>query len=546
MRISHMKSGKVLAVALLFALTTLVAGLMLSPGQKDAHAQTTTLWSATLNPANVAGDTTYGCSSAGSLRCALTARLTDDDFTLGSTEYRIVAISVNNGQMDLHFNTAASADLKKHKLVVGSTEFALSDATANSGSTHFRWTSTGLDWSSGTTVSLSLKKTVPVVIWSGTPYAVTEGTKVHPGRHWPYDTTEFTVTLNINPPLEKSALLYYTFGVNKDVWEKYNCRGGDADYNIDYRPQDSRDRKSTTLQAGATSLQIKVEIMADDYPERDETLVMCIDRPDSQPEYSIPQRKVNITIRNDDGAIPQTPNQPTNLSASVEKEGDGHLIKLRFQAPASGPTPNCYVARYWKDGSDVPDYMGNTVPSNADCKLGPTVEVDGQTYFTKTARRVRMPHLSESSSYQPKDTSVYRFEVVPVIKVTPTRWARFIKTRGTPATLSNVRVSNAPVFYGGSADDAATEKPGAVRKLKVTQNRKGHLKVAWKEPKNGGEAKGYYVRWSLINPLKVKEAFTPNKNLVIKDLKPGRYIVWVQAVNEMGRGAKVAANIGIK
>ena len=124
-----------------------------------AHAQTTTVWSATLNVKSASG---FGCSNIHSAAsCSTAANLSDDDFTHGGTTYTFHGILYNpTGQAHLQVRfsgltgAAAKTALTGLTLNAGSSNsYAIADATT--GTNTLNW-SNGPGWSVGDTVSLSL------------------------------------------------------------------------------------------------------------------------------------------------------------------------------------------------------------------------------------------------------------------------------------------------------------------------------------------------------------------------------------------------------
>ena len=109
---------------------------------------------------------TYGCSNdiAGA-HCSDTANLAEDEFTAASTTYSIGQLWITTQFLNLEISPALPAHLVSSlTLKVGSASFALSNA-ATSGET-FTWTSPGLSWSAGDSVSVSLERpdnTAPTV-----------------------------------------------------------------------------------------------------------------------------------------------------------------------------------------------------------------------------------------------------------------------------------------------------------------------------------------------------------------------------------------------
>ena len=154
MRASFLRrSPLLLLAAMLMALATLFA-----PGAQPAQAQQS-FWTATLTVNN-----SGGCNHiTGSNNCA--NRLTDTDFTYGGASYTIRFIRLDRGTLFIAFNKAIPDSLKNSgvALVEGDTSLAFSDATRDqffSANDRLTWTSTGLSWTAGGTVTLSLTDSI--------------------------------------------------------------------------------------------------------------------------------------------------------------------------------------------------------------------------------------------------------------------------------------------------------------------------------------------------------------------------------------------------
>ena len=120
-------------------------------------AQNTPVWSATLTVRDVLGQT-LGCEN-GLSGDECSTRLTDDDFTHGGTTYEVETVWLHSGTLFFQLNRAFSDALKRLTLQVGSASFPLRNArftgvTRNNDLA--RWRNTGLSWTAGGTVSLSL------------------------------------------------------------------------------------------------------------------------------------------------------------------------------------------------------------------------------------------------------------------------------------------------------------------------------------------------------------------------------------------------------
>ncbi len=142
-----------LSPLLLLAVALMALAVLFAPGAQPAQAQTTTVWSATLSV--VVGTSTglTGCS----IQPPCSSQLTDDDFTYGGVEYTFTTIYVSGGSLNVTVNKAIPAALKSAlTLHVGSSQFALAGAAFTGNDRVMTWTNSGLSWSAGDTVSLSL------------------------------------------------------------------------------------------------------------------------------------------------------------------------------------------------------------------------------------------------------------------------------------------------------------------------------------------------------------------------------------------------------
>ena len=157
-----------------------------------AQAQTE-VWSATLTPQVISNSGTLGCknSNPAAQECSNTSVLSDDDFTLGSTDHVIAVIGLTADALSLS-HTPALTDVDPLFLVLGTTFLALSDATSIQGGEILLWGGTGLSWTAGTDVSVRLiSATAPAVtdvdVTSAPASADTYGTS---------EKIEFTVTFD--------------------------------------------------------------------------------------------------------------------------------------------------------------------------------------------------------------------------------------------------------------------------------------------------------------------------------------------------------------
>ena len=154
MRASGLRRSPFLALA-----AALVAlAVLFAPGAQPVQAQQS-FWSATLTPGDLTGGN-FGCFHI-VVVCSSTTVLTDNSYTYGGVSYTINQIILNSGTFFIVHNKAIPDSLKNSKvaLVVGDTSLAFADAarsTATVTNSRLEWTSTGLSWTAGTAVSLSL------------------------------------------------------------------------------------------------------------------------------------------------------------------------------------------------------------------------------------------------------------------------------------------------------------------------------------------------------------------------------------------------------
>ena len=140
-------------------LLALLAATALLALAAPAQAQTE-IWSATLTPQDL-GEGALGCYSPElnpAVACSNTAVLSDNDFTLGSTDHTIVIIELGPGSLQIT-STGVFTDADTLVLVLGTTSLAFSDGIPGSdgaGGDGRIWGSTGISWTAGTDVSVRL------------------------------------------------------------------------------------------------------------------------------------------------------------------------------------------------------------------------------------------------------------------------------------------------------------------------------------------------------------------------------------------------------
>ena len=168
------------------------------------------VWTSTLTAADLGG-ARYGCdnSSSGD-ECS--SALTDDDFTYNSVDYQVTAITLRRGTLNITLDTDVPTDFNDLFMSAGSAHLALADNNA-AALDQAQWSSTGLDWSEGTTVEFSMG--VPArqtgVTVSPATLAIDEGS-----------SGTFTVALSADPGSDATVALVRT--------QYYQDNAGRADH----------------------------------------------------------------------------------------------------------------------------------------------------------------------------------------------------------------------------------------------------------------------------------------------------------------------------
>ena len=163
---------------LLLATVLIASTAFLVQDTRPAEAQqTTTTWSATLKTRSIMTNV-FGCWNGSSFiqwRCTRTISLTDDDFSNNGTSYSFSKITLDGSTntLEVALSRAFPQDIRTSgTLHVGSSQFSFSSAAYSNENRTAKWSNTGLDWSSGDRVPLSL--TMPtddnsIIILSASP-----------------------------------------------------------------------------------------------------------------------------------------------------------------------------------------------------------------------------------------------------------------------------------------------------------------------------------------------------------------------------------------
>ena len=117
------------------------------------------VWSGTLTVQDL-GTSVLGCDNVATAgKCSDAAVLSDDDFTLGDTDFAIAKVRLTGGALLLNLDTGLTAAAGSLTLHVGGTAFSFEGADVEGGFGR-QWNSSGLVWTAGDTVALQL--TVPI------------------------------------------------------------------------------------------------------------------------------------------------------------------------------------------------------------------------------------------------------------------------------------------------------------------------------------------------------------------------------------------------
>ena len=160
----------ILRLSPLFLLVVALMALAVfhAPGAQPAQAQTTTVWTATLTVQDIIG-LFKGCQEDEANDCS--AALTDDSFTYAGVSYQVIRVFVGNsdGELTISLDKVFMGNVRvldDLTLNVGGQSFPLataaSEARFNEGD-QAGWENSGLSWSVGDKVSLSLTAPPPTV-----------------------------------------------------------------------------------------------------------------------------------------------------------------------------------------------------------------------------------------------------------------------------------------------------------------------------------------------------------------------------------------------
>ena len=133
------------------------------------------VWSATLAVQDLGG-WGLGCDYAPTIDkpCSQSSILTDDDFTYDNVDYAVMSLGLTS-RLEIGVDNRITSNARnKLTLHVDGAAFAFKDADSDTNSYRRRWSSTGLSWSEGGSVSLRITGP-PTAPGSPTDLAATEG-----------------------------------------------------------------------------------------------------------------------------------------------------------------------------------------------------------------------------------------------------------------------------------------------------------------------------------------------------------------------------------
>ena len=251
---------------------------MALPLQAEAQAE---VWSSTLTVRDSAG--VLGCSNDfANNHCSV--HLSDDDFMHASTDYAILLIFLRtNGRLEITFDTNLATATQGLTLNIDGTAFAFEDADSITADAR-KWNSSGLSWSAGDSVSLTLTE-------GASTDALLSGLDLE-------DNSGTGITLI---PTFASGTIVYTALVGYSVNE-ITILPEPNDANATYEIQDGTGTALTDADLNTTGFQvalsegentIKVEVTAEDGSTQPYRVVVTRSRritttPPAPPEIEVP------------------------------------------------------------------------------------------------------------------------------------------------------------------------------------------------------------------------------------------------------------------
>ena len=247
------------------------------------------VWSGTLTVRDL-GSGVHGCSNfVTSSLCS--SRLSDDDFTHDGTNYPIVFIFLRtNGQLEIDFDTDLTTATQGLTLNVDGTAFAFEDASSKLASFR-RWNNTGLSWTAGNTVSLTL--TEPTTAVRPPPaLSIADASAAENAGHLLFDVT-------------LSRSLRNTVKVDFET-----ISGGTATEGVDYY---ARRTYTHVILAGDKTAQMGFALIEDTVNEVDETVQVRLSNARVVDAYGDKIKDLDITRAEATGTITAPPTTTTTV-----------------------------------------------------------------------------------------------------------------------------------------------------------------------------------------------------------------------------------------
>ncbi len=223
-----------------------------------------TVWTATLNVQDLTDSTDNGCNNSiaqgapAAERCSASTTLSEDEFTVGGATYRITSTAVSpTGYFQTRLSANPNAALQALNFCVGST--AVTKVTSND----LQKSGSGLSWSPGDQVQLSIGSTCPTATASTTPVAV--ALSASPNLVAEGGATTVTVSL------DKAALAKYRVYLTESGASTASAQPATRDY------QFAGDANYIDIEQGAKTGTITLSALSDGRVESEETIVIDID-----------------------------------------------------------------------------------------------------------------------------------------------------------------------------------------------------------------------------------------------------------------------------
>ncbi len=301
-----------------------------------------TLWSATLTVVDIGTDGLGCAGGAVALTCTDGDNgLTESKPVIDGAFATIVKVALNNGTLTVGFSIAPSTKLKLYSFHVGTTAFALSSATISG--RELVWSNTGLTWTEGNAVSVSLRlpqsvtlPEPPSVSLSAVPSTVTEGQSV-------------TITATLSAALTANA----------DVVIPLTLTAGSGTDSGDYGTL-----ASITIPSGQTSATGTITTTQDG-DSNNETFTVSLGTLPATVTAGSPN-SVTITITGAGTGAPTTPTVSLSVDPQRVREGDSVTVTLRLSQALTTGDASIPIILTAGSGIETGDYgtlSSITIPS---------------------------------------------------------------------------------------------------------------------------------------------------------------------------------------